>query len=410
MTDRNYTCVASAMQSSKKNRIAKLTKDIFAERAVLVHGNKFDYSKSIVVSAREKILIHCNTCDFDFNQKPYSHLGGSGCPNCARIDNAIKKRFTKDDFVEKSKEKHGNKYNYSNVIYTRNDEKVEIICNTCNTHFWQKPNNHFLGQGCPTCYGANKKDIESFVLEYREKFPERNYDFSKSKYTNANASMVVTCSKHGDFKSRPSGLLRGKGCPDCGREQIVLKNIISFDEFISRAKAKHGDLFLYKPETYSGINAKLSIFCKEHGWYEQRGIDHINGHGCRKCGRNANGFARSNFVNISKSRDNTAMLYVLKIFSDNELFFKIGITTRTVRERFWSGMANYQYEILHEVFGDAGYIYDLETQIHRLLRDFHYTPGFKFGGSVYECFSKIPKEVEKLLKTLENSKQMQLIA
>ena len=45
-----------------------------------------------------------------------------------------------------------NKYNYSKTIYIDSETKIEILCNN-NKHqpFWQKPNNHIQGQGCPQC-------------------------------------------------------------------------------------------------------------------------------------------------------------------------------------------------------------------------------------------------------------------
>lgn len=55
-----------------------------------------------------------------------------------------------EEFIEKSKNIHGNKYDYSKVEYKRNDEKVCIICPK-HGEFWQTPNSHLNGYGCHKC-------------------------------------------------------------------------------------------------------------------------------------------------------------------------------------------------------------------------------------------------------------------
>jgi hypothetical protein len=56
------------------------------------------------------------------------------------------------DFIEKAKAVHGTKYDYSKVEYVKAIEKVCIICHE-HGEFWQTPNNHLRGKGCPSCNG-----------------------------------------------------------------------------------------------------------------------------------------------------------------------------------------------------------------------------------------------------------------
>ena len=72
-------------------------------------------------------------------------------------------------------------------------------------------------------------------------------------------------------------------------------------------------------------------------------------------------------------------------------------------------LKEYQFNDVYVITGYAGFVFDLEKRLHSLLRPFRYQPSKHFHGHT-ECFSKIPKDVEKLLKTLENSQQIQLIA
>ena len=54
------------------------------------------------------------------------------------------------DFIDKARKIHGAKYDYSHVIYTTRDIKVDIICPTHGV-FKQTPKKHLEGQGCPLC-------------------------------------------------------------------------------------------------------------------------------------------------------------------------------------------------------------------------------------------------------------------
>lgn len=63
---------------------ASKQKDInyFIEKAKAIHGDKYDYSKSVYVSAKEKITITC-PAHGDFEQLVSGHLSGYGCKHCA---------------------------------------------------------------------------------------------------------------------------------------------------------------------------------------------------------------------------------------------------------------------------------------------------------------------------------------
>jgi hypothetical protein len=82
------------------------------------------------------------------------------------------KLLTKNEFIKRANLKHNNKYNYDKVIYLGNKKKVEI---TCILHgvFWQIPNAHFRGVGCPKCSFINKvnynrKEVFKEINKYKE--------------------------------------------------------------------------------------------------------------------------------------------------------------------------------------------------------------------------------------------------
>lgn len=154
----------------------KLTKEAFLRRARVVHGWKYDYSKVIYKNCRIKICIICPEHG-EFWQLPSEHLCGKGCQKCARELVGRKIRNKQEDFIERSREMHGDKYDYTKAIYTKNNDKVCIICPK-HGEFWQRPSVHMLGAGCPKCKASfhqyqiyNKlKNIykdEEWIWEYR---------------------------------------------------------------------------------------------------------------------------------------------------------------------------------------------------------------------------------------------------
>jgi hypothetical protein len=65
------------------------------------------------------------------------------------------KKLTAEDFIEKARQVHGDKYDYHRVVYICNRKKVKIICPE-HGMFLQTPKNHIFKNGCPQC-GAIKR-------------------------------------------------------------------------------------------------------------------------------------------------------------------------------------------------------------------------------------------------------------
>lgn len=58
----------------------------WVQEAIAVHGDRYDYSKTVYAHSQEKVFITCNQHGA-FEQTPSNHLSGSGCPSCpARHD------------------------------------------------------------------------------------------------------------------------------------------------------------------------------------------------------------------------------------------------------------------------------------------------------------------------------------
>lgn len=70
------------------------------------------------------------------------------------IVTAGRPRMTKEEFVQRAQEVHGDAYDYSKVDMDNRDDKgrVYIICKKCGQGFWQRPDKHLDGNGCMNCY------------------------------------------------------------------------------------------------------------------------------------------------------------------------------------------------------------------------------------------------------------------
>ena len=137
----------------------------FLEKAKIVHGNKYDYSLIEYKNNYTKIKIICPIHGI-FEQVPYAHTSNkSGCPKCGLEKSSKKQRMSYEKFINKAKIVHGDKYDYRFVKYLGNKDKVCILCKL-HGEFWQSPNNHLKGCGCPKC--SNNDRISS--NEYINKF------------------------------------------------------------------------------------------------------------------------------------------------------------------------------------------------------------------------------------------------
>lgn len=203
----------------------------FISKAKNIHNSTYDYSLVEYKNAHTKVKIICPTHG-TFEQRPSYHLNGSGCPVCFGTQ-----KLTLDDFIQKSKTIHDDKYSYFNYINMKT--KIKIKCNACNSIFEQKPIHHITGSGCAKCgYEKNAHDRSSTLSEFirkANKIHNNKYDYSLSEYKNNHTKVKIMCPYHGVFEQSPMSHLDNKGCSKCKSskgelkiEQFLISNHITF--------------------------------------------------------------------------------------------------------------------------------------------------------------------------------------
>ena len=148
-----------------KSRIVKKTmnNDQFIEKANKIHHGKYDYSNVKYEKSNKKVSVIC-PIHGEFLVRPNDHLMGRGCITCGNLRKGQAKKDTLESFIVKARDVHGNKYDYSKVEYVNSKTK---ICITCPIHgeFWQSPDSHLQGVGCPSC-GNNISMAENDIADF----------------------------------------------------------------------------------------------------------------------------------------------------------------------------------------------------------------------------------------------------
>ena len=269
----------------------KYTTEDFVCKAKAKYNDKYDYSKTVYRGQREKVCIICPKHG-EFFQTPEIHLSSSyGCKKCSIEETARKQTLTKEEFISKAKEKHGNKYDYSLVEYVNAKTKVKIIC-PIHGVFEQTPDIH-QRCGCQICgWDETKKKQRRTTNEFIKIATivhNGKYDYSKTKYVNANTKICIICPTHGEFWQTPNEHLHNGGCRLCGIDEIKKKQRATRDEFIEKAIKVHGELYDYSKVEYVNNNTKVCIVCKKHGDFYQLPSNHLSGKGCDKCAHEITG-------------------------------------------------------------------------------------------------------------------------
>lgn len=188
-----------------------------------------------------------------------------------------------EEFLTRSRELHGDKYDYRLVESYRSRSQVPIIC-PHHGRFEQVVSQHLKGHGCRSCAAAKSaadqtQTLDQFLSKCRKVHGDR-YDYSLVSDYGYGSKATIICATHGPFQQLVHNHLAGRGCVQCPRA----KRTKSLEGFLRDARKVHGDIYDYSDATYASSHVKLSISCRTHGPFECTPANHLGREsGCPKC-------------------------------------------------------------------------------------------------------------------------------
>jgi len=220
----------------------------------------FDLSQAVYRGMNNPTEFKCPTHGWGTMAAKYI-MQGRGCVRCYREGLSRKPRMTRKKVLCRFQEAHGERYDYSLVRYAGQQAAVEIVCPRHGS-FWQKPEYHWKGSGCPHCYhedirGASQRlSNADFVARAAAALPP-HFDFSKAQYENSSTPVEVRCTEHEQtFYANPRGLMAGENpCPSCNHmkskpEQEIADFLSLFTTVVQRDRSiiAPKELDIYLPE------------------------------------------------------------------------------------------------------------------------------------------------------------------
>jgi len=261
----------------------KKTSEQFIQQAKEIHGDTYDYSKVMYTTTHKHVIILCKIHG-EFPQAPSSHLSGAGCNKCSIHKRALAQRFTKEAFIEKAKNIHGDAYDYSKVTYVNSQTHITIICNTCHTEFSQVPNSHLQGCGCDKCahkinHDNQRLSADEIIVRARDVHGDK-YDYSTINYINSHLPITMVCKMCSNTFHQLYGnhITQKQGCPFCSGR------FMDTALFIEKAQNKHGEEYDYRNVEYTKSNRNVIIICnKTKLEFHQTPNSHLIGSKCPCC-------------------------------------------------------------------------------------------------------------------------------
>lgn len=188
-----------------------------------------------------------------------------------------------NQIITRFRDVHGNKYDYTDVVYQ--GYKIPVTIN-CREHgsFSQRPDVHLRGSGCKECSRLALSHTKESFVDKANKVHDNRYSYQSVIYTNVATRVLITCPKHGDFFQTPRDHLSGYGCMECGRARTVAAHQKDTNQFINDARRVHGNVYDYSKSIYMGTLEPIEIICPKHGSFFQKPNYHVNAKtGCPKC-------------------------------------------------------------------------------------------------------------------------------
>lgn len=228
------TTGCSKCAAISRGEISRTNLQNWINKASIVHGNKYDYSKVSFATLSDYVIIGC-PFHGEMQQQAGVHMAGHGCWECRNATIAGRPISEFEQFVAKARQAHGDAYHYEEQTYTGMSNIVTVHC-SIHGAFNQIGNAHVRGQGCPACALDRHKlamtnDLNHFIAKSTEIHGVK-YDYSKAIYTGVMNKIEIGCPTHGWFWQAAGDHMRGYNCSHCGAQTYVSNPEIEIVKFI----------------------------------------------------------------------------------------------------------------------------------------------------------------------------------
>lgn len=335
--------------------------DVFLKQASATHSDRgYQYDSSSYAGARTKMRITCPHHG-DFWQAPEVHLRPSGCKRCSASSQNAARRITATTFLTRVATK------FAGRISIRMDTWLGLyapIEAECVLHGAFSTTSHALlytKNGCPACARieigrANRLSHDEVITKLRQVFGDQ-YALSQVDVTRTSDRIQLECKTHGPFALTAHRAFQGNGCPKCARtasnphrlarlrERVASAHEHRWIRFLDQAQKTHGNRYDYSRIEFRTQRNPVTIICPVHGEFQQVPATHIRS-GCRKCadadlkGR----YSIEYFQRFPAEGFRAARLYYVRMEVGAQTFYKVGITTTTIKQRF-SGLSAHGVKI-----------------------------------------------------------------
>lgn len=326
----------------------------------------------------------CHKCNTIFKRNWwYVTQGVCDCPNCKPSPTPNKHT---DAYINEEIRMLDLKFSKVGT-YVNNTKKLKLKCNICDKYFYRAWGVIVSGAtDCPHCTGYRTHEI--IKEQFYKKLEKDGYIFL-TEYVNSTTKVLCIDSEFNFYKIHPTTYLKNISPSKWVGNTYAMFNFgLWMIENQPQQKLLNGQI-------WNTTHSKLKFICPIHGEYFQSPVNKMSQeYDCPKCGKIlGHGVGEYNITRAERHKDEwlniSCVVYKIQCSNDYECFYKIGITTVGVKNRFrQSSTMPYKYVIIEEIHTNLYDAVYLEIQMHQLNKNNKYVPQIKFGGYT-ECFISI---------------------
>jgi len=306
------------------------------------------------VSAKTNIACQCPACNYCWETTPNRLLSaGSGCPKCGgRVLPTIEDINAKLEVQDKSFVVSGQ--------LNKSTDKLSATCSNCGDS-WEGCYGTFLrdGYSCTTCRKKhNSNPSEEVQLELNQRFQARLNALDKNftlvgNYTRTYKPVTVSCNSCGRAWTNTAFGVLTNGCAECSGK---VKGSLEKTQQVLKQSGRQIKVSGNYHNAFSKLSCECLVCSTEWLCHSHNLLN--GGRGCPSCAKTG--------YDPSKA----GILYYLRVSDENTVYWKIGITNLSVKERFPSVDREKIVVLYSQKFDDGNVAQKAERNILNIFKEY----------------------------------------